>query len=71
MKNHIIILHTATKNSKRLNFGKKIFWSLFCEKEERKGMISKKIRRKKFVQCFTFIWSFVVFLFVIKYFIRR
>jgi len=44
MKNHIIILHTATKNSKRLNFveEKKIFWSLFCEKEERKGMISKQ-----------------------------
>ena len=38
MKNHIIILHTATKNSKRLNFveEKKIFWSLFGEKEERK-----------------------------------
>ena len=40
MKNHIIILHTATKNSKRLNFGKKIFWNLFGEEEE-KGMISK------------------------------
>ena len=47
MKNHIIILHTATKNSKRLNFvEEKKFWSLFCEKEERKGMISKKLEEK-------------------------
>ena len=46
MKNHIIILHTATKNSKRLNFGKKIFWNLFGEEEEEKGMISKKLEEK-------------------------
>ena len=48
MKNHIIILHTATKNSKRLNFveEKKIFWNLFGEKEEEKGMISKKLEEK-------------------------
>ena len=46
MKNHIIILHTATKNSKRLNFGKKIFWNLFGEEEEEKGTISKRLEEK-------------------------
>jgi len=39
-------LHTATKNSKRLNFGKKIFWNLFGEEEEEKGTISKRLEKK-------------------------
>jgi len=37
MKNHIIILHTATKNSKRLNFGKKYFGIFLVKKKKKKG----------------------------------
>jgi len=39
MKNHIIILHTATKNSKRLNFveEKKYFGIFLVKKKKEKG----------------------------------